>query len=195
MDLLNLLSPKEKEKLTTMAFKAGEILCQEGDFCDGVHFVEEGRIKIASYSMGGNEMVYNSLGPGEMFGNNLAFSSDPRYRGAVIGVEKGTLGYIKKTDLMEILMGNQRFLQGYLEVMSESGKKLNAKIRLMSLATAEERLEYWLSLRGGKARYLSVTALAGELSLTREACSRALHRMSKEGRIVLGKKLIELKEK
>ena len=187
MNLLSLLTPEEKRKLLTIDFKKGEILCLEGDVCEGVHFVETGRIKIASYSLGGIEIVYNTLGPGGMFGNHLAFSSDPYYRGNAIGEENGRAYYLKKSDLIDVLRQNGAFLERYLNVLSDFGKDLNAKIHILSLGSGRERLEYYLYLHGGKATFKSVTEFAKELSLSREACSRLLSQMEKDGSIVRGK--------
>lgn len=183
MNLLDYLTDEERLKLRAIDFEKGEILCHEGDLCEGIHFVEKGRIKIASYSLNGNEIVYNTLGPGGMFGNHLAFASVPYYRGNAIGEESGRAYYLKKSDAIDIFRENPSFLEHYLTVLSDFGKQLNAKIHLLSLSTGKERLEYYLYMNQGKVSFRSVSALAKELSISREACSRLLCQLERDGAI------------
>lgn len=191
--ILSALSPKEREKLIPIDFEKDQILCHEGDACRGVHFVAKGEIKIVSYSLEGKEIIYNVVPSGGIFGNHLAFSTEPYYRGSAIGEDKGRAYYVKKSDLIDIFQHNPTFLERYLNVLSDFGKDLNAKIHLLSLPTGLERLEYYLYLHQGSVRISSVTALAKDLAISREACSRLLSSAERDGNIVREGKVLWLR--
>ena len=193
MNILDLLTPRQRENGEKYAFDKGETLFQEGDVCSGVAFIQRGKIKIASYTLEGREVVYNQLREGDVFGNNLAFSNEPFYRGSVIGQTEGEIVYFPKGELMQLFTQNGAFLEEYLRIQSDFGKSLNLKIKLLGFANAEERFEYYLQTKQGIFRYRSISALAEELFLTRETLSRLLHRMKKDGKIVWEGKTIQMK--
>lgn len=192
MSLLALIPEQDRQALRTIVFHKGDILCHEGDACDGVYLLDKGQIKISSYTFGGSEVVYNVVGEGGVFGNNLVFASDNAFRGNVIALTDGEIVFIPQDQLVGLLQKNALFLKEYLKVQSDFGKSLNSKIKLLSFNSAEDRLIFFLQTNGKKAHYTSVTALAESLFLQRETLSRLLHRLEGEGRIRLGWKTIEL---
>ena len=60
------------------------ILFKQVEECAEVGLVSEGQLVISSYSYGGKEIVYSLIGPGSMFGNNLLYADDKRYKGNVV---------------------------------------------------------------------------------------------------------------
>lgn len=187
MNLLDYLNPTQKENLRCIAFHKEDILFREGEECRGVYFVHRGRLKIRSYTLDGVEIVYNALGPGMMFGNHLVFSSDARYRGDVVGESDGEIYGLPEEQLITYLGENPSFLRAFLREQADFGKALNLKIKILSLPGAKERLDAYLSLHHGRVRFQSVTSLAKELSLSREALSRLLHEQERLGQIQLSK--------
>lgn len=192
MNIIELLSPNEQKLLKTISLTKGEVLFNEGDICNGVAIVHKGSITISSYSYSGKEIIYNTIKENEMFGNNLVFSSEPRYKGNVIANEKTTLFYIKKLDLIEILQNNRQFLVNYLEIQSNFGKQLNSRIKLLSFDSIEERFLYYLYINNNKIVYSSITDLAKTLSMSREATSRLITNLISKGTIVRIGKVIKL---
>ena len=140
-------------------------------------------------------MLLNSLKAGDIFGNNLIFSSDPVYRGDVIAKEKCVIAFINKDNLVFLLQNNQDFLKLYLQAQSDFGKSLNARIQLLSFTNAEERLFYYASKNDNVIIFKNVTALAAQIGIQRETLSRLLtslvnrHLIKKEkGKITFIKK-------
>ena len=193
MNILDTLNNEESRLIEQKSFSKGEHLYREGEVCDGVFIVQQGLIKIVSYSLSGEEIIYNELGRGSLFGNNLVFSSDPRFRGNVIAYQEGSLSYIKKKALLTLLEANEKFLIAYLNIQSDFGKSLNEKIKILSFQSAEERLMFYLSQRNGEIRFKSLSSLAESLFLKRETLSRLVHRLEQEGRLVFEGKRIVLK--
>ena len=149
-------------------------------------------MQIVSYLPDGKQIIYNSLKEGDIFGNNLVFSSDPFYKGNIIAVQDSTVVLLKRDDLLNILEGNKEFMVEYLRIQSNFSKELNSRIRLLSLENAEDRFLYYMHIHKNKITYRSVSDLAGQLYLERETLSRLLSRFVKEKRIIRYDKTITL---
>ena len=176
-----------------LSFRKNETLFFEGDLCDHISVVLSGKVSIISYFDDGKEVVYNTIGKGGMFGNNLIFSSEPYYRGDVVANEDTEIAYISKNDLLESLSSKPEFLNLYLQLQSDFSKTLNFKIKLLTIDGAKERLMYYLTFNNNKVEYKSVTKLAKELYLTRETLSRTLSKLQNDGVIEIANKTIVLK--
>lgn len=179
-NILSLLNKDERKYLSVRSFNKNQIIFKEGDTCKEVAIIIEGKIQIVSYSFSGKEVVFNSLSKNQIFGNNLLFSSDPKYKGDVISTTKSTIVFIKKNDLITLLSSNQTFLNKYLQIQSDFGKSLNSQIKLFSIDSALERFEYYLFINDNSIEFKSITALANELNLKRETLSRLVSRLEKE---------------
>ena len=193
--LLNVLSKKEHKLVQGYQVTKNSIIYHEGDLCENIGIVVSGKIDIASYSFEGKEQIINSLKAGDVFGNNLLFSSEPVYRGDVIAKEKSVIAFINKENLIYLLQNNQDFLNLYLKAQSDKAKVLTARIQLLSFTNAEERLFYYASKNNGVIVFKNVTTLAATIGVQRETLSRLLtslikrHLIKKEkGKITVLKK-------
>ena len=61
----------------------GEVIFQEGDLCDALYVVQEGKVRIASIQPFGGEVEITVAGPGEVFGITSLFDNLPRCASAV----------------------------------------------------------------------------------------------------------------
>ena len=179
-NILSLLEKEERKLLSVRSCNKNDVLHREGETCEEITIVSEGKIKIVSYSFSGKEIVFNELGKNQIFGNNLLFSSEPNYKGDVISVDKSIVVTIKKDDLITLLSSNKEFLKEYLKIQSDFGKSLNSRIKLLSIDSALERFEYYLFINKGEVDFKSVTSLASELGLKRETLSRLISNLEKE---------------
>ena len=179
-NILSLLNKDERKYLSVQSFNKNQIIFHEGETCESISIIIEGKVQIISYAFSGKEVVFNTLEKNQIFGNNLIFSTDPRYKGDVISINKSTIVFIKKDDLITMLSNNKKFLEKYLQIQSDFGKSLNSQIKLFAIDSAQERFEYFLYLRKGQIEYKSITALANELNLKRETLSRLISRLEKE---------------
>ena len=175
--IIDTLTLEERKLTKLVSLKKDEILFHEDEYCECIGIVKEGYLSISSYSYHGNEIVYNHLPTGGVFGNNLVFSTDPRYKGDVISKTHSKVLLINKNNLIKILQTNKEFLTKYLEIQSEFGKSLNTKIKLLSFDSAEERFLYYLYINNNKIEYTTITSLAESLSLKRETLSRLISKL------------------
>jgi len=193
--ILNVLTKKEHQLVKGYQIAKGNIIYHEGETCENIGIIISGKIDIISYSFEGKEQLINSLKAGEIFGNNLLFSSDPKYRGDVIAKEKSVVAFINKENLTYLLQNNAEFLNLYLKAQSDKAKALTARIQLLSFTNAEERLFYYASKNNNQIIFKNVTTLAATIGVQRETLSRLLtnlinrHLIKKEkGKITFLKK-------
>ena len=175
------------------SFRKGEILFREGEHCTKVGFLRRGALRISSYDHHGNEILYNTIREGQVFGNNLVFSSEPLYRGDVTAMEDAEVCLLEKEELLELLTSDRAFLTEYLRIQSDFSKGLNSRIKLLSFEKAEDRFYYYCQSHGGSVSYTSVSSLCSELQIKRETLSRLLSRLEKEGIIERTKNRITLR--
>lgn len=191
-NIISLLNNSEFAYVRKKNFKKDEIIFIENEQCNSIGIIQEGNIQIISYSFNGNELLYNSLSANEIFGINLIFSNDPFYKGDVIAKENSTIYFIDKNNLIDLLQTNKDFLNEYLKIQSDFGKKLNFTIKMLSYEKAEERFMYFLFSNKNKITYKSITDLATILHLKRETLSRLLTKLEKRRLIRHHNKTIEL---
>ena len=152
----------------------------------------KGTVRISSFSFEGKEIIYNTLKKDGVFGNNLLFSSEPYFKGNVYALEESTVVLIEKDILLAILSENRLFFEKYMQKQADFTKELNSRIRLLSIPSVRERVLFYLHSSSTHSVTTSVSALAEELNLSREALSRTLSDLRKEGLIQMENKTIYL---
>lgn len=192
MNLTDLLKENERKYLINKSLSKGEILFHENDVCKSLGIVTKGQLKITTFLENGKEIIYRDLKKDDVFGNNLLFSSEPLYKGDIIAVNDASVFLIFHDDLLKILEENLPFLTEYLKIQSDSTKKLNSRIKLLSFANARERLIYYFHECKNTIEYETISELADRLFLTRETLSRLISKMEKENSIIRTDKTIRL---
>ena len=179
-NILSLLSKEEQKLVSVKTAKLGEFLFREGELCSTISIVVSGQVKISSMTYSGNEVIFNVLEKGEIFGNNLIFSDNPHYKGDVVAIKESVIVSISKDNLVKILQSNTEFLLAYLNIQSNFGKKLNSTIKMLSFNSAEERFMFYLQAQNDKIQFKTITELSDILHLERETLSRLLTKLEKE---------------
>lgn len=189
MEILKVL---ETINCPTRHFDKDEILFHEGDACRSIFVVKNGSIAIRSYTLQGNEVVYNRIQVGEMFGNNLVFDDDNLFRGDVVALEDSLIFVLSRDLFVELLQSNKTFLELYLSMQSKIMKMRQQTIKLLSLKNAEERFLFYLQSQHGKIPFKNVSELAKHLQVERETLSRLISRLEKRHQIRRLSHIIEL---
>ena len=79
--MYSLLNREEKQKLKIIKTHKDQLIFREDEDCEYAGIVVSGQISIRSYNLNGKEVIYNTIDSGGIFGNNLLFSSDRKYKG------------------------------------------------------------------------------------------------------------------
>ena len=192
MNILNLLNNKQYKKLIIKEYNKDDVLFKENEKCTKIGILLEGKLSIQSYLEDGNIVIYNIINQDEMFGNNLIYSSNPYYKGLIISLTNCKVAFIDKQELTNLLKINNDFLMEYLSINSNFSKKLNDRIKLLSISSAKERLMYYFHINNNEIDYESITSLANELYLQRETLSRLINKLVKEKVIIKDKNRLKL---
>lgn len=164
-------------------YKKDEVLFRENDICENAGLLIAGKLIIRSYSDSGKEIVYNVITKGQYFGNNLIFSDDRRFRGDVIATEDSEVALFSLDELIDNLSQDRDLLKSYLHDQAVFIRTLNYRLKLLSFDSARERLMFALDSNDGDISYKSITSLSDDLHLSREALSRLITALEKEGTI------------
>ena len=182
MNLFNLLKREDIYFSLRKKVKKNEIIFQEDEKCFYVCVVKKGEVSISTYSLSGQEIIYNEIEEGGIFGNNLVYSDSPFYRGHVVAKKDTELLLFSKEAFLRVLQNNKEFLSAYLSLEANFAKKLNGQIKLLSLSSAEERFMYFLKNQKS-IKFKSISSLAATLFLSREVVSRLISKLVKEKKI------------
>ena len=178
--MFNSINPIDKEtKFRKSNFKKNEIIFNEDQICEEMGIIISGEYIIQSLSFNGNEIIYAYLKEGDIFGQNLLFSDNNKYKGNVICIKPGEVQFINKNNLLYIFNKYPNILSIFLKKQSNSIISLNNNIKILSFESAEERLIFFLSNKG-KYQYQTITKLAKILNLRRETLSRLIVKLIKK---------------
>ena len=195
MNIINYLTKEQLKRTKILRFKKGTTIFQEEEKCDSIGIIQKGRVEIFTYLINGEKVVYNSINEGEFFGSNLIFSSHPFYKGNVVAMVDSTICIIEKEELKAILSKNEEFLVRYLNAQSDFTKRLNFRIKLLSISSARERILFALENNPNKTiEFKTVSELGDYLGLTRESTSRAITKLVDDNLIEYKDKKIALKK-
>ena len=148
-----------------------------------IGILKEGSLVISSYTFEGKEIIFNSIKPGMMFGNNLLFSKEPHYKGNVTAMMDSEIYLINETNLLALCAQSKAFLKEYLSLTANTAISLNERIKMLSFNSLEERFSYALFLHNGVLPYKSVSDLAKELNVERETLSRYISKQISIGSV------------
>lgn len=180
------------ERLQVRRFRPGQLVLGDNDPGREVFFVLSGQVRATLYSASGREVSFRDLGPGEMFGEIAAVDGGPRSASvvALVATELGMLDHRSFLDLVHrepVIADNLlRKLAGLVRSLSErvyefslpvSARIVHELLRLCEQAgAAEGRI-----LLSPVPRHADI---ASRVSTHREAVSRTLAQLQREGLVV-----------
>ena len=206
--LLGNLSPQELQLLAARTvrklFSAGELLFSEGEPCNGLHIVAQGRVRIFKTSMSGREQVLAVEGPGGSVAELPVFDGGP-YPASVVALEDSEIAYISRRDFQAYCMEHPEVALKVLAVVGARLRQLVGIIEELSFTTIRQRLAAMLlklaqtegekTARGVEFRLPAThQEMANQLGTVRELISRNLMRMQAEGLLEVDARQIIVKD-
>lgn len=174
----------------TRKYNRNSIIFNEGDLCNKVGIIINGEVTITSYSFNGQEIIFNKIKKNNIFGKSLIFSSSPYYKGAIISQTNSTIKFVNKNELL-LLLNDIDFLTCYLSIINDEVINAKEKARILAFKNIEDRLLYYLTFHE-KICFESITILARDFNVSREALSRKLKNLIKTNIIKIEGKCISL---
>ncbi len=181
--ILETLTKEDFALFEKKSIKKGEILFIEGELCSSLGILLSGSLIISSYTFEGQEIVFNTINEGMIFGNNLLFSKNPYYKGNVATLLPSIIYLINEKNLLSLCSKNKAFLREYLSLSANMTIQLNERVKLLSFNSLEERIAYDFFLNNGTIAYKSITDLAKDLNVERETLSRYISKAISNKRI------------
>ncbi len=193
--LLESLPPKlvenyiESGRFQICSYGKGQILHQEGDYCDQLEIILQGQIAVERIDESGGLLTVTTFEPGKLLGANLIFSSNPYYPLSATAKTDSQVLSLGRSLAFELCSIYPKFLLSFLELISNQTLLLGTKIKHHVRRTIREALisylqqEYLEQVDTTIRMTLTKTALAERMGVSRTSLSRELQKMKKDGLI------------
>lgn len=165
------------------------ILSQDDDTSD-VFFVLSGGARATIYGADGSVVSFRDLGPGAIFGEFAAVDGKPR-SASVIAVEDSEVGLLRAERFRQIILEHPGLNWAFVQHLTGQARVMTQRIFEFSTMLVRERLmrELLRMSEGGADQSEGITIhaapsqteLASRISTHREAVSREMSRLSKQG--------------
>jgi CRP/FNR family transcriptional regulator len=165
--------------------EAGEIVLFQGDPCEAVHLIAEGRARVYQLSPGGREQMLAQLGPGQAFGTALAFLPGAANRATVQALTPLTLYAIPCADLPRLAQASPELALALLQDLAGHLDRLTRLVEDLSLRTVRGRLARFLlehARAGGEGTTQRWTQdeIAAHVGTVRDVVGRTLRALAEE---------------
>lgn len=206
--LLENLTPMELKTLAARTvrklFSSGELLFSEGEPCNGLHIIAQGKIRIFKTSVNGREQVLAVNVPGESIAELPVFDGGP-FPASAVAIEDAEIAYISRRDFQAYCMEHPEVALKMLQVVGARLRRLVGIIEELSFTTIRQRLIATLlklaqsegrATAAGTEFQLPAThqELANQLGTVRELVSRNLMRLQAEGLLEVDARRIVVKD-
>jgi CRP-like cAMP-binding protein len=178
------------DRVLTRALPRDAILFREGQPCQGLYVVAEGRVLVYQASPDGREYVLDSPGPGQSFAELPLFDGGS-YPASARAAEDSVLLFLSRDDFQALYRSNPDIADAVIRHLGTRMRKMVRLVERLSLKDVPARLAATLldyaraagALHDGAPFHLPRTHydLAAELATSRETVSRAFARFRREG--------------
>jgi len=206
-----LLSSLSQPELQTLAartvrklFSAGELLFSEGEPCNGLHIIAQGKVRLFKTSVNGREQVLSVNATGESVAEIPVFDGGP-YPASAVALEETEIVFISRRDFNAYCLEHPEVPLKVLTVVGARLRNLVGIIEELSFTTIRQRLiSTLLKLAQSEGRKTargielqlpaSHQELANQLGTVRELISRNLMRLQAEGLLDVDARQIVVKD-
>lgn len=191
------LDARALERLAQRAFtvwlEAGEYLRMDGDPCDGVYFVVEGRLRAIKSSLQGREQIITESVAGEPIYLVAALDGRP-LPVTTQAATRATLLRLPLADFVALLSAQPEVARRLLTTLARRLRQLTTLVEALSLMSVPQRLARLLVERAEAPDGSRMTQreMAAQLGSVREVVARALGQFAERGWLRLGRGSIEI---
>lgn len=120
-------------------YRAGQIICHEGDPGESLYILESGRVKVLSYAATGRETIFSILGPGECFGELSLIDGEPR-SATVETLETVQALVLRRDDFLRTIRANPPAADRLLAALAAKVRQLSQTVTDLAFLDLEGRL-------------------------------------------------------
>jgi len=176
------------------------VVVSEGDPTDSLYVVLSGRVKVFVADENGREVVVNTIGAGDFFGE-LVLDGQAR-AASVMTLEPSRFFVMPQRDAEALLTGNPQFARHLVRKLIRRVRSLTEQVRSLALRDVYTRLVRFLEEQaveeGGRRMVrerLTQAEIAARIGGSREMVSRILSDLSAGGYIAVESKQVVLRRK
>jgi len=194
VELLRGLPPEESRALarrcTWKRFRAGQHIITVNDRGTDVYFVIGGRLRATIYSQSGKEVAFRDMGAGRTFGDLSAIDGRPRSAN-VVALEDSLVVAMPAEVFNEVLLNHPRICAEVLRDLASLVRRLTERVVEFSTLGVRNRVhaevlrlarDHLSADNTAEIRPAPTHAeIASRVSTHREAVTRTLNRLAREG--------------
>ena len=178
------------QRAVTRAYPKNTIILHEGDDTDALYIILAGRVKIFLANAEGKEIILDTQGPGEYFGE-MVLDEGPR-SASVMTLEPCRFQVVPKDDVKALLQSHPDFAMHLVRKLIWRGRVLTEHVKSLALKNVYERfskLLMELSLPENGKRILqeklSQQEMANRIGASREMINRIIKDLTTGGYITI----------
>lgn len=179
--LFQSLDYRIQEKLASSAkhvfYKKGDRIFSEGDSCDRIYIVHQGKIKLSAIDPKGKENIIDILLPGDSLGEDR-FLGQGQFPFDALCLEDTATCQIDGLSFRQVFAENPQAFMDLIAALSEKIKGQEEKIILLSENDTAKRLASFLLMRSRRISAstieLSIEDIAASINLRAETISRKI---------------------
>ncbi len=166
-------------------YHKGDVIIQEGMIGHDMFVILKGEVDVLVYTKDGKEVLLATLKEPEMFGEIALFDGQPRTATVVARTDCEILR-LNREEFIELIRQDPSTLFKLVKILIKRLRQADEKIKVLSMDSAVERLRWFIQKTVAEHRSPEVllpphSEIGKTLSLTREAVTRALNTLKKEG--------------
>lgn len=129
--LLSVSTPKQ--------YRAGEIVCLQGEVINKFYFIEEGKIKLSLFKEDGSEKIFAIQENNTFFGESAAFDRYPQFATATV-LEDSTIRAIHIKDAKELIREHPEISFLVMNAITRKLRLLALQVEDLAFLDAEKRV-------------------------------------------------------
>lgn len=200
--LFSNLSPKQIESIgshmTMHVYEKGDVIVRAGDVADSLYVIVSGQVKVYIRDETSREVILNTLGAGEYFGELPLFDAEPRSANvaALDRCHVQMLSYKKFRKIIERQPGIRQKLMETLAARLRHADRQIGTLALMDISSRVSRTLLELAIVSNGRRVVgepfTQKDLAGMVGASREMVNRTLKELTDKGYIAVQRKSITI---
>ena len=186
------------------SYRKNECLTVAGETFTGVGLVLSGEVIVTKENSHGERMIMAVLGPGELFGEMVAFSKNKHWPATVIAQENSTAMFLPPEKIIgnceRQCISHKKLILNMLGIISDKALQLNRKVEYLAIRSIRGKICTFLMEQYQKSGQttlmlgLNRNELADFLKITRPSLSREMCRMKEEGLIDFHRSSVQIKD-
>jgi CRP/FNR family transcriptional regulator, cyclic AMP receptor protein len=185
---------------TMRAFPKNSVLVQEGDKSDQLYIVMSGRLKVFLADADGKEVIIDSLGPGQFFGEMSALDGESR-SASVMTAEPSSLCVVQREQFKQFLADHPNAALALIVMLIRRARNLTRTVGNLALLDVYGRVAHLLiesaTEEDGQlvvTEKISQVDIAKKVGSSREMVSRILGDLKEGGYIAMDNNRIVIRQ-